>query len=83
LNSLPHLGDTLVDKLKAVSNETHEGLKNMGSENTFIKLSTVDSGACLNMLYALEGAIQGVRWHDLSESKKSKLKAFYNLTKKH
>lgn len=82
LNSLPNLGGTLMDKLKAVGIETPEGLKNMGSENAFIKLSTIDSDACLNMLYALEGAIQGIRWHGLSESKKSELKAFYNMTKK-
>ena len=71
-----------MDKLKTVGNETPEGLKNMGSDYAFIKLSTVDSGTCLNMLYALEGAIQGIRWYGLSESKKSELKAFYNMTKK-
>jgi len=80
LNSLPNLGKKLVEKLKMVGIETPEDLKNMGSENAFIKLSTIDSDACLNMLYALEGAIQGIRWYALSESKKSELKVFYNMT---
>ena len=32
------------------------------------------------MLYALEGAIQGIRWHDLSKEKKDNLRDFYNST---
>jgi len=79
LMALPNLGKTLVGKLKLVGIETADDLKNMGSENAFIKLSTIDSDACLNMLYALEGAIQGIRWHTLSERKKSELKFFYSM----
>ena len=30
-----------------------------------------------NMLYALEGAIRGVRWHDLPKEVKDELKAFH------
>jgi DNA transformation protein len=32
---------------------------------------------CLCKLYALEGAIQGVRWHDLPPQIKDKLKTLY------
>ena len=51
----------------------------MGSENTLVKIATLENGgACINMLYALEGAIQGIRWHGLSRERKEELKEFYN-----
>ncbi|WP_372481128.1 TfoX/Sxy family DNA transformation protein [Clostridium tagluense] len=32
-------------------------------------------------LYALEGAVQGIRWHNLSGEIKDELKEFYNIFK--
>jgi DNA transformation protein len=32
------------------------------------------------MLYAIEGAIQGIRWHDLEDSRKRELKEFFRMT---
>lgn len=78
LCSLPNIGKTLADKLKNVGVNTPDILLSTGSENTFIKLKTVDSGACINMLYALEGAIQGIRWHDLDKNRMSELKEFFD-----
>ncbi|MBI2279874.1 MAG: TfoX/Sxy family DNA transformation protein [Bacteroidetes bacterium] len=55
----------------------------MGSENAIVKISTIEnSGACINMLYALEGAIQGIRWHNLSKDRKKELNDFYRILKK-
>jgi hypothetical protein len=34
------------------------------------------------MLFALEGAIQGIRWHILDDRKKNELKEFYDCLKK-
>ena len=52
----------------------------MGSENAIIKIATIkNSGACINMLYALEGAIQGIRWHGLDKQRKQQLKEFYKI----
>jgi DNA transformation protein len=82
LASLPNIGKTLVEKLSQVGIKTPKELKSIGSENTFIKLKTVDNDACLNMLFAIEGAIQGIRWHDLDEWKKKELKEFYDYIKK-
>ena len=45
------------------------------------KIKEIDDSACLNRLMALEGAIQNIRWHDLSENDKKNLKDFYNLHK--
>ena len=73
---MPNIGKILTDRLVKVGIDTPEKLKAIGSENAFIRLKIVDSGACLSMLCALEGAIQGIRWHNLDKVRKSELKAF-------
>ncbi len=79
LTKLPNIGSTLRNKLLKVGIVNKQSLMDVGSENAIIKLMTVDdSGVCINMLYALEGAIQGVRWHNLSEERKWDLKLFFN-----
>jgi len=40
-----------------------------------------DWGACLNMLCALEGAIEGISWHYLSDEVKQELKEFHKSFK--
>lgn len=82
LSKLPNIGNTLEEKLNQVDIFTFEELKNVGSENTIIRIKTINhSGVCLNMLYALEGAIQGIRWHNLAFDRKAELKDFFNLLK--
>ena len=76
LTKMPNIGKVLANRLIEVGIDTPERLKVIGSENAFIRLKTVDSGACLSMLCALEGAIQGIRWHNLDKVRKSELKAF-------
>ncbi|WP_309245476.1 TfoX/Sxy family DNA transformation protein [Clostridium estertheticum] len=39
------------------------------------------NSACINKLYALEGSIQGIRWHNLSKEVKNELNEFYNTFK--
>jgi DNA transformation protein len=81
LTDLPNIGKTLAVKLKAAGIKTSSDLERAGSEDAFIKIKTIDRGACIDMLYALEGAIQGIRWHDLDESSKSRLKDFFRQLK--
>ena len=76
LTKMPNIGKILADRLVKIGIDTPEKLKAIGSENAFIRLKIVDSGACLSMLCALEGAIQDIRWHDLDKVRKSELKAF-------
>lgn len=83
LTELPNIGKTLADKLNMIGIENEQDLKQLGSENAIIKISTIEnSGACINMLYALEGAIQGIRWHGLDNDRKQELKEFYRMTNK-
>ncbi|MEP1093746.1 MAG: TfoX/Sxy family protein [Cyclobacteriaceae bacterium] len=83
LTDLPNIGKTLAQKLNTVGVESKQDLKEIGSENVIIKIATIaNSGACINMLYALEGAIQGIRWHGLDNERKQELKEFYRMLNK-
>ncbi len=79
LHKLPNIGKTLADKLKRAEINSGEDLINIGSEQAFIRIETIDESACINMLYALEGAVQGIRWHGLSQERKKELKDFYDM----
>ena len=82
LTELPNIGKTLAEKLSLVGITTEAELQSEGSENAIIKLATLDdSGVCINMLYALEGAIQGIRWHHLDKDRKRELREFYSQLK--
>ena len=73
-----NINPVLTDKLLKIRVTNLEDLIQIGSEDALIKLSTLEnSGVCINMLYALEGAIQGVRWHQLSKDRKQQLLDFY------
>ncbi len=77
LTELPNIGSTLAKKLNLIGVRYEHELKEMGSENAFIKIATIDnSGTCINMLYALKSAIQGIRWHALNIERKQELKKF-------
>ena len=78
LRALPNIGKVLADKLILAEIDSPNKLFIEGSENAFIKLATIDDSPCFNMLCAIEGAIQGCRWHNLSASRKVELKDFYN-----
>lgn len=82
IDQLPNIGKTLAGKLEQVGIDSQDQLISMGVEDTFIKLKTVEIDTCLNMLYALEGAIQGIRWHKLDKARKLELNEFWRLTDK-
>jgi len=80
LTDLPNIGKTLAAKLNEIGIYNEHELKQMGSENTLIKIAAIENGEpCINMLYALEGAILGIRWHGISSERKHELKEFYSL----
>lgn len=81
LSEFPNIGPALEGQLKQVGIETIEALKESGTENTWLKIQAIDTSACIHRLYALEGAILGVRKNQLPEERKAELKAFYNKYK--
>lgn len=79
LSQRPNIGQVLEDKLMEAEIYTLEQLTEMGAENAFMRLSVEDNSACYNMICALEGAIQGIRWHQLTKERKEELKQFLKL----
>ena len=77
LSKLPNIGKVLCQRLIEVGIETAEELKRVGSENAFIRLRVLDEGACMHELMALEGAVQGIRWHSLDDERKEELRVFH------
>lgn len=80
LSDFPNIGKTLESKLNSIGICNIQALKDIGSEKAIVKISTIEnSGVCINMLYALEGAIQGIRWHNIHDERKQELKEFYRI----
>ncbi|MEZ5198296.1 MAG: TfoX/Sxy family protein [Bacteroidales bacterium] len=79
LSDLPNIGKTLEEKLVKAGITTPQELIDTGSEKALLLIRTIDESACFNMLCALEGAIQGIRWHGLSKERKEELKQFLKL----
>ncbi len=79
LSSLPNVGKVLEQNLIAVGIETPQQLREIGSKEAFVRIRLhADPGACLHMLYGIEGAVRGVRDTLLDTETKQELRAFYN-----
>jgi DNA transformation protein len=81
LSKLPNIGENVEEQLNQVGIETVEQLKEIGSKQAWFRIRLIDESACINRLCALEGAIQGIRWHHLSDEIKADLKEFCNSFK--
>lgn len=79
LTEMPNIGKIVAEKLMQVGITTPEELCAIGSEQAFIRLQTIDETACLSMLQALDGAVQGIRWHNLPKERKEELEEFFHL----
>ena len=78
LTKLPNIGKELANRLNTVGVYTKDALLLDEAEEVFIKVKTVYPQACINHLYAIEGAIQGIRWHGLPKVRKEELKVFFD-----
>ncbi len=81
LSELPNIGKIMEKRLSAIGINDTEALKKIGSREAFIMLKLHYGDACLNSLYGLEGAVQGIRWHNLSSESKEGLKEFFDSFK--
>lgn len=81
LQKLPNIGKVLESQLNEIGIETIEDLKEIGSHEAWLAIRENDPSACYNRLCGIEGAIQGIRWHYLSDSDKKSLKDFYSSNK--
>jgi len=79
LRKLPNIGHELEEILFLVGIKTIDDLLKTGSKETFIRIKVIDPDACINKLYALEGACQNIRWHSLDNQKKRELKELFDI----
>lgn len=82
LTKLPNIAAKLEAQLVDVGISTEEELRNIGSREAWLRILARDPSACIMRLSALEGAIQGVRWHYLDDETKRSIKAFYHMHKR-
>lgn len=78
LSQVINIGKILEQQLTQTGIESLEQLKKTGSKQAWLNIQAIDPSACYNRLCGLEGAIHGVRWHNLSAEVKKDLKDFYN-----
>lgn len=71
---LPNIGKVLAQELKSVGINNSADLEKYGSAKALVMIKASSAKGCYNMLYALEGAIQKTRWHNLSKEQKESVK---------
>lgn len=83
LSKQPNIGKDTEAKLIQVGISSYAELISVGTEQAFLRLQTLDPGACIQLLYGLEGAIEGIQATKLSSVKKQELLEFHRMVKKH
>jgi len=81
LAKFSNIGKVIEQQLYEVGITTYEQLKESGSKQAWLKIKSIDPSACIHRLYALEGAIQGIKKSQLPAEMKADLKEFYNSFK--
>ncbi|MGE4548497.1 MAG: TfoX/Sxy family protein [Intestinibacillus sp.] len=82
LSHLPNIGKELEQQLCEVGIETAAQLREVGSEQAWLRILARDPSACLHRLRALEGAVRGIPKTALPKEEKERLKDFFNEIKK-
>lgn len=77
LRNLPNVGKVLESRLNDIGVRTVEELNELGAEKVFVRIKEIDSSACLQMLYGIQGAIENKKDAELSKETKESLRIFY------
>jgi len=78
LTELPNIGETLAQKLEKIGITSHQELAELGSAEAVIQIGEENMSTCYSMLYALEGAIQGIRWHSIPKEERDLVKKSFD-----
>lgn len=81
LSKLPNIGEVVEEQLNEVGISTYGELKKVGTKEAWLRIIEIDDSACIHRLYALEGAIEGIKKSQLPKEIKAELKDFYNKHK--
>jgi len=82
LSELPNIGNEIEWQLNKVGITSCEQLKALGAEAAWLKIQEIDESACIHRLYALEGAICGIKKNLLPDERKAQLREFYKWHKR-
>jgi len=74
-SELKNIGPVSMEWLRAVGIKSREDLEAIGSVEAFRLIKQHGFNSSLNLLYALEAALQDVHWTALSPQTKARLKA--------
>lgn len=74
LTNLPNIGLVLANKLIEIGITDQASLEATGSVEAVVQIAEQDLSTCYNMLFALEGAIRGTRWHGIPKEERDLLK---------
>ena len=77
LCDMPNIGQGLEKLLIKAGILSPLHLKEKGSLAAFQLIHAADRHVCINMLYALEGAVRNIRWHKLDRNIKEELQFYY------
>lgn len=78
LSALPNIGVTLAGELEMAGIKSYDELVDVGSVEATLRVARGAGEPCYNKLYALEGAIRGVRWHSIPKEERARLKERYD-----
>ena len=73
LSELPNIGPTLESLLREHGVVSPEELRSLGAVETCRRMQ-LQGEACVNKLYAIEGAICGIRWHEIPQKEREVLR---------
>ena len=77
-----NIGKDTEAKLISLGIENFEQLVSVGTEQAFLRLRALDPGACIQLLYGLDGAIQNIKDTKLPPERKEELKHFHRMLNK-
>ena len=78
LTTLPNIGEKLAAKLETGGVTSRKELSDLGSVAAVLRITGGEPLTGYNMLYAIEGAIRGVRWHSIPKEDLRSLRAQYD-----
>ena len=70
---MKNLGPKSAEMLSEVGINSEADLKSIGAVDAFLKVREAGLKPSLNLLYAMEGALTGIKWNELTVEKRAKL----------
>ncbi|MBP1644777.1 MAG: TfoX protein [Bacteroidetes bacterium] len=77
LTKFQNIGKETARKLNEAGIDSYETLVHLGTEQAFRKLKSKYPNICINLLYSLEGAIEGIKWNQIPKERKLELTEFF------